>query len=290
MNTRTDCRRARGLPGWRTKALGCAVAALALVPSAAIAGAWTLPENIAQILMTATASRADKAFDAGSTIQATPRYSKYELQALMEYRVSDWLTAIVSPGLQHVDIAAPTSANRTGFGTSEFGARVRLWHGELPGASWVASGQVTLRVPGTFDTGNPAAVGYTGFEADLRALFGVGFAIGGWPAFVDLQVAQRLRGGGPADEARFDTTFGVRPTTQWLLLAQVFNVWSEGAGNALFPATHYHKAQLSLAYSLMPDWWIQAGAFTTFAGRNALQENGLIVGFGCRFDPRSAFR
>lgn len=289
MSTRTDHRRVQARAEWRITALGCALA-WALAPSAAVAGAWTLPENIAQILVTATASRADQAFNAGSAIQGTPRYTKYELQALMEYGVTDWLTAIVAPGLQHVDIAAPISANRTGFGTSEFGARVRLWHGELPGASWVASGQVTMRVPGTFDAGNPAAVGYTGFEADLRALFGIGFAIGSWPAFVDLQLAERLRGGGPADEARFDLTFGVRPTPRWLLLGQVFNVWSEGAGDALFPATRYHKAQLSLAYSLTPDWWIQAGAFTTFAGRNALQENGLIFGLGYRFDPRSSFR
>jgi hypothetical protein len=257
----------------------------ALAPSAARAGAWTLPENVAQVFVIGTGSRADKAFDNGGTAQPTPRYNKFELQALMEYGVTDWLTAIVGPGLQHIDIAAPTAARRTGFGTSEFGMRARLWHGDLPGASWVISGQATMRVPGTYDTGNPAAVGYTGFEADLRALFGVGFALGAWPAFVDLQLAQRFRGDGPPNETRIDATFGVRPAPQWLVLTQSFNVLSQGAGSALFPQTRYHKLQFSLVYNVTPNWSLQGGVFTTFAGRNALQENGLVLGAGYRFQP-----
>ncbi len=256
---------------------------LAIAPSPARAGAWTLPENIAQILVIGTMTRADRIFDDSGTKQPTPRYSKFELQALMEYGVTDWLTLIVAPGLQHINIAPPTDARRTGFGTSEFGARARLWHGDLPGASWVLSGQATMRVPGTYDTGNPAAVGYTGFDTDLRALFGVSFRLGGWPAFVDLQLAQRFRGDGPPNETRFDATFGVRPAPQWLVLAQSFNVFSQGAGDALFPATHYHKLQLSLVYAITANWSVQGGFVTTFAGRNALQENGLLLGAGYRF-------
>ncbi|MEA2990587.1 MAG: hypothetical protein QOG83_3298, partial [Alphaproteobacteria bacterium] len=30
-------------------------------------------------------------------------------------------------------------------------------------------------------------------------------------------------------------------------------------------------------------WAVQAGGFTTFSGRNALQENGLVVGAWYRF-------
>lgn len=251
----------------------------AFAPAAACAGAWTLPEGAGQVLLNATASEATRAFDGGGHLQPTPRYSKTELQALMEYGVTDWLTAIVAPGLQRITIAPPVDAQRTGFGTSEVGARTRL----MSGADWVLSGQGTLRLPGTFDTGNPAAAGYTGVEVDLRVLYGRSFSLGGWPAFVDVQLAQRFRTGGPPDETRIDLTLGVRPAARWLILAQSFNVISQGSGSALFPAYDYEKLQLSAVYDLTAQWVLQGGVFTTFAGRNALQENGLVLGVWYRF-------
>ena len=44
-------------------------------------------------------------------------------------------------------------------------------------------------MPGTTDTSNPAAIGYTDVEADLRALLGHNFKLGDMPAFFDLEVA-----------------------------------------------------------------------------------------------------
>jgi hypothetical protein len=251
----------------------------ALMPQTALAGAWLAPEGHGQIVSTATVSRAGQSFDAGGNLRSTPTYSKYELQALMEYGVTDWLTVMAIPTLQHVDIAPPTDARRTGFGNSEFGARARLTQGN----DWVLSAQGTVRVPATFDTGNPAAIGYTGFDVDLRGLYGLSFSLGGWPSFVDVQLAQRFRTGGPPSEVRVDLTFGIRTAEQWLILVQQFNVMSEGAGSALFPANDYHKLQLSAVYSLTPQWALQGGVFTTFYGTNALQENGVIAGVWYRF-------
>ena len=61
---------------------------------------------------------------------ATPRYNKFEFQTLFEYGVTDWFTVIVAPGLQHIDIAAPINARRTGLGYSEFGGRYRFGSGD----------------------------------------------------------------------------------------------------------------------------------------------------------------
>jgi hypothetical protein len=249
------------------------------MPRTALAGAWLAPEGHGQIVVTGTASSASKAFDSSGDLQSTPRYTKTELQALMEYGVTDWLTTIAMPSLQHVDIAAPIDAQRTGLGNSEFGARARV----MQDANWVLSAQGTVRVPGTGDTNNPAAVGYTGFDFDLRALYGVSFALGGLPAFADIQLAQRFRTGGPPDEARLDLTLGVRAARQWLLLLQQFNVISEGSGRAPFTSNNYHKLQFSVVYDVTPRWSVQGGAFTTFAGRNALQENGVLTGVWYRF-------
>jgi hypothetical protein len=247
-------------------------------PAAASAGAWTLPQGAGQAIVTVTTSTADRIFGGGG-LAPTARYDKTELQALIEYGFTDRLTGILMPGLQHVDIAAPTEARRTGLGYTELGGRYLA----LQGDAWVLSGQATMRVPGTNATSNPAAIGYTGIETDVRALFGYGFAIGAMPAFIDLQLAQRFRAGAPPDELRFDATFGVRPAPRWLLLAQSFNVVSEGGGSPPFASYDYYKLQLSAVYALTPALSLQAGGFTTFAGNNALQENGLILGAWYRF-------
>jgi protein XagA len=252
---------------------------LATAPTAASAGAWTLNAGDAQAIVVGTPSGADKAFDGAGNLQSIPRYSKTELQALFEYGVSDRFTAIFSPSLQHVGIAPPIDAQRTGLGYTDFGGRFSVMRGE----SWVFSVQSTLRVPGTFDKSNPAAVGYTDPELDLRALFGYNFKAGSWPAFVDVQVAQRFRFDGPPDEFRADFTLGLQPHARWLLLAQSFNVVSEGAGTWGLPSYNYHKFQLSAVYALTPAVSLQLGAYTTYAGRNALQENGVVFGAWYKF-------
>ncbi len=254
--------------------------ATALAPNAVRAGAWTLPQGSGQIITTLTPSTADEAFNDSGRLQSTPRYNKTELQVLMEYGITDWLTAIVWPGLQQIDIAAPTKAQRSGLGYTEVGGRARIWQNQ----DWVLSGQATLRIPGTIDSSNPAAAGYTGVEADIRLLLGHGFKLGGLPSFLDVQLAQRVRTDGPPDETRIDVTLGVRTAPKWLLLAQSLNVISQGAGSGpLFPATNYHKLQMSAVYQLTPQWALQAGGFVTYAGRNALQENGLLLGTWYRF-------
>jgi hypothetical protein len=238
-----------------------------------------MQEGQGQVLVTGSLSAADQAFDNSESAQPIPRYEKFELQALIEYGVTDRFTLMAMPGFQHVDIDGPAGGQRTGLGYSEFGGRYLL----LQGDAWVFSGQTTLRVPGTFQNGNPAGVGYTDPELDFRVLLGRSFSAGSLPAFVDIQLAQRFRMDDPPDEFRVDLTFGVRPLPQWLLLAQSFNVFSEGAGEAGFSSYRYHKFQLSAVYDITPAWSLQLGAFTTFAGRNALQENGVILGAGYKF-------
>jgi hypothetical protein len=255
------------------------LATAALLPQPARAGAWLAPQGHGQVVVTGTASTASNAFDGDANLQSTPRTNKQELQALIEYGVTDWFTAMAIPALQHVDIGPPTDASRAGFGNSEFGGRVRV----IQQDNWVLSAQGTIRVPGTGDTNNPAAIGYTGADVDLRALFGISFPVYGMPAFFDAQLAQRFRSGGPPHELRLDLTFGLRTAQQWLMLLQQFNVVSEGAGDVPFPANNYHKLQFSVIYDLTPQWSVQGGAFTTFAGRNALQENGVLTGVWYRF-------
>jgi protein XagA len=247
--------------------------------SAAFAGAWTLDEGTGQLIFTNTAMQATNLFSTGYTLQPTPRYNKDEAQALIEYGVTNWFTAIFMPSLQHVDIAQPFDAERSGLGYTDFGGRARIWSD----TSWVMSAQVTFRIPGTYEYTNPAAIGYTDPEVDLRGLVGYSFKVGTLPSFVDVEIAQRFRIGGPPDEFRTDITFGVHATDQWLLLAQSFNVTSEGAGTWGFGSFGYYKLQLSAVYAVTTSVSLQLGGYSTYWGRNALQENGLVVGAWYKF-------
>jgi hypothetical protein len=251
---------------------------LLFLPSAAIAGAWTLPEGSGLAIVTLSGSAANRSFG-GAGAASTPRYGKLELQGLLEYGVTDRLTFILAPSLQYITIGAPVGAHRTGLGHTEIGGRYQVVRKD----TWVLSAQATARIPGTRDPSNPAAIGYTDFESDLRLLFGRNFRFGALPAFIDLQLAQRLFEGGGPHEFRADFTFGVQPAARWMLLAQSFNVISEGAGRPQLPSYEQYKFQLSGVYAVTPRLAIQAGGFATYAGRNTLQENGGLVGLWYRF-------
>jgi protein XagA len=265
-----------------TRRLGIrCILAIGLMSSttAAFAGAWTLDAGTGELIVTGSAMQANRVFDSNSKLQSIPRYGKEEAQALIEYGVTNWFTAMLQPSLQHVNIAAPFSAERGGLGYTDIGGRARIWSDD----SWVVSAQATFRIPGVFDKTNPAAIGHTDPEIDIRGLVGYSFMAGTLPAFIDVEVAQRFRLGGPPDEFRTDITFGIRPVDRWLFLAQSFNVVSEGAGTWGFGSFAYHKFQLSAVYALTPALSLQFGGYSTYWGRNALQENGLVVGAGYRF-------
>jgi protein XagA len=247
--------------------------------TAAFAGAWTLDEGKGDLLVTTMAMQASTLFSTGYALQSIPHYNKDESQALLEYGVTDWFTAMFAPSLQHVDIAQPFGGQRTGLGYTDFGGRARIWSD----TSWVVSGQIILRAPGTYETNNPAAIGYTDPEVDVRGLVGDSFKIGTLPSFIDVEIAQRFRIGGPPDEFRTDLTLGVNVTEKWLLLAQSFNVTSEGAGTWGYGSFGYYKLQLSAVYALTTSLSWQLGGYSTYWGRNALQENGLVVGAWYKF-------
>ncbi len=264
----------------RRAALACvSCACLWQAAAPALAGAFTQPQGTGQVLAVTTITKADRSFDDKGGLTDTPDYRKIETPILVEYGVTDWLTAMVTPTHLDVDAGGPNGGQYSGAGYTDLGARVRLY--ATPTTAF--SVQALARLPGARDDANPAEAGSTDGEIDLRALYGIGFEMAGRPAFVDLQAAYRIRLEEPPDEWRFDATFGFRPSPGWLVLAQLFNVISNGEGEAPFSATRYHKAQLSLVWDIKPDVSLQFGGVTTYAGENALQENGLVAGLWYRF-------
>src|ERR1700686_5497520 len=86
---------------------------------AGLAGAWTLGAGTGPLIITNTLSQGVDIFNVSRSLQSTPRYTKDELQALVEYGVTDRFTVILEPMLQNVDIGAPIEAQRSGLGYTE---------------------------------------------------------------------------------------------------------------------------------------------------------------------------
>ena len=245
----------------------------ALSPVPALAGAWTLKTGEGQVIVSGLYSEALELFDDQGDPQAIPVFHKAELSAHAEYGLTDWLTAIGRSELKTEAVGTPVSIDAARFGLSGVGLRARLWQGD----GTVVSAELSGRMP----VGSRRFDHEPDAEVDLRMLAGLGFALGSWSGFVDLQGAYRLRPGAPADEIRADLTLGLRPRSHLLWLAQSFNTLSTD-GEELASSTE-HKAAVSLVYDMTTYLSVQVGGIATVAGRDALRERGLITALWLRF-------
>lgn len=254
--------------------------ALMLGASSALAGAWTQPAGAGEAYLSTTATSNDRYFDDDGKAFTNQDYRKIETQLRVEYGITDSLTGFIGPSLLHTSAGGSPGGSYFGLGYTDFGLRKRLY---TDGAN-VFSVEATARVPGAFNDGNPAEVGYTGMEYDLRALYGRSFQMGNWPAFGDAELAWHIRNGAPPSEFRIDLTLGARPSERWLLLLQSFSVISNGAGTGAFDVPYrYYKIQPSVVWDFAPKWSAQLGMVATVAGRNSWREQGVIAALWHRF-------
>jgi hypothetical protein len=147
----------------------------------------------------------------------------------------------------------------------------------------VLSVQALGRIPGEHDERNLAEVGNTDPELDLRGLAGRSFQLGSWTAFIDGQLAYRIRFEEPPSEVRFDVTFGVRPYPELLFMVQSFNTFADGSAEVPFLDQREHKIELSTVWDFMPQWSVQVGGIATVAGEYALRERGVVAALWRRF-------
>ena len=252
------------------------------------AGAWTQKESEGSAFFQTTATWSSAAFAADGSLFTARTYDKVSTQLFLEYGASDWLTLLAAPELLTIKTGAATfdtlevpAARYSGFGYQEIGARFRF--GE--GAGWIVSGQAVLRIPGAKPPEGPATIGYADAEVDLRLMAGLSFGMFGYPAFLDIEAAQRLREGAPPDEIRIDATLGVRVAPDWLVLLQSFNVISEGAGQGpAFDFSYaYYKVQVGGMYDVTPRLSFMLAGVSTWYARNAIQENGIVGGMLVRY-------
>ncbi|MCI4680670.1 hypothetical protein K9U39_02575 [Rhodoblastus acidophilus] len=257
-----------------------AVVAPALFWAAPVwAGAWTPDQGHGEIIVTTFFDDANQAYDQAGRFTPTPLYRSGQANIYVAYGVTDWLTAILRPGVQSSSVAPPENQRYTGVGDSEIAAQARVWRDDSTVIS-VLAGVRALTSGGATDGW---LQGPNRPEYDFRLLLGHNVGLWGFSGFVDFSAGYRLVGGIEPNEGHFDATFGLYLTRDLLVMAQSFNTISGASGNPQAPQWAQAKAQFSLVYRLNPEWRAQAGGFVTVAGQNAYRENGVLLGLWRQF-------
>lgn len=246
------------------------------------AGAFLQPPNTGQLIVTGRFEQSNRFFSRNGRNRRVRNYRKFELQAWAEYGVSEAVTLIFAPSLARTSTSArPTPIRRESkfqvlHGNLELGARLSLARSLQSAASL----QATIRLAQQFSKAPVGVLLHEPHELDVRLLYSRNFQLGRKPAYVDIQSGYRLRTG-IADEWRTDVTLGILLYPKWTILLQNFNIVS--LGGRRFRGKRQHKLQVSFVYALTKYWSVQAGAFTTIAGRSARKDRGLVAAVWRRF-------
>lgn len=258
-------------------ALAAAAALLSLVGGLgapgcrpAAAGAWNRPKGEGLIIADYTLGSGTDYFDGRGRLAPARAYTKSELAGYVEYGATDSLTLIARPSLDDVRVGSPDAGRYRGLGATAAGLQ---WQALVFGPAVLAV-QGTFALPGSTARSNPALVGNTAREGELRLLAGAGLPLPFRP-FLDLQAGYRFRSGGAAAQGHGDVTFGLYPTDRLLVLLQSFTTMPVGGGDL---RARYARLAATGVYALTQAWAVQLGTFTTAWGRDALRERGFTVG------------
>lgn len=257
---------------WAVAALLSSLFCLASSRPAA-ASAWNRQAGQGLVIVDYTLDGGTDYFNGSGHLAPARSYSKSELSAYVEYGATDALTLIARPSLDDVHVGAPDGGVYRGLGGSAAGAQ---WQALVFGPAVLAV-QGTFSLPGSTSRTDPAVIGNTAREGDLRLLAGTGLPLPLHP-FVDLQGSYRIRSGGAAGQWHGDATFGFYPTDKLLILLQSFTTVPTGPGVARLPSSRSTRLELTGVYALTQSWALQFGAFTTAWGRDALRERGFTTG------------
>jgi len=257
-----------------------------LASGSACANPFNFDQGNGRIVFNGYYTASPKQFNDKGNVVNGADYSQYNAYAVTEYGLTDRLNILVTPSFRSVEVEG-SGNNSTGLGYTDLGARYEVAKGD----HWVFDVQGLVRIPGTGRDVGVAQIGNKDTQYDMRALAGYTFG----KSFVALEGSYRLRSGRPPNEVHADVTLGTRPTDKLLLLASVYNTFSDGKGSARpidngdgtsFSYDYkyrYHDAFLSAVYSLNSRVAVQVGGTGTIGGRNALRQRGGLIGLWYTF-------
>lgn len=243
------------------------------------ASAWNRPAGDGLAIVEATLGHGTDYFDARGRVAPARPYRKDEVAGYVEYGATDWLMLIARPSFDRIAIGAPGQGLYTGLGGATAGAQLQA----LVFGPAVLAVQGTFGLPGSGSRRNPALIGNTAREGELRLLGGIGLERGGSAGFLDIQQGFRMRSGGAAAQWHSDVTAGIHPAPKLLVMLRSETVIPMGPGTAWFPSARASRLGLAGVYDLTAAVSLEMGLFTTVWGRDALRERGLRTALWYRF-------
>jgi hypothetical protein len=257
---------------WIKAAAALVVLLRGIIPAAA--GAWTEDVDQGQFIATVTGAAADRGFDAAGTAQPSPSH-RLLLQTYTAYGWREGITVFATTESVYARVGAVTAFDNG----VDAGARLRLWYGD----SDIVSAEVSARTAGAYNYSVSNGGDHASSALGARLLYGHGFALDGMNGFVDVQLGQRWITAPRPSEAGLDLTAGLWLDPDWMAMIQSFNLMSEGRPRAPYVSFRQHKIELSAVWRLSQAWSVQAGGFFSPRGRNALNEQGLLLAAWTRF-------
>lgn len=246
----------------------------ALAPSAALAGAWSMPQGETQAIAKIEVMRADQGFDLDGALRDLPAPREDDIASLfVEYGLTRTLTLQLKAEWQR---GLDAFADYEGTGPTEIGVRWQAWRDDHNAVALY----VGYATPGEGRNAGYAAPGEGEGDWEVRALAGHSDTfdwLGGRRAFIEVQGARRFRSGLP-DEARGDLAFGIESHDgRWLALSQLFGGQTLDGGEAM-----WLNSETSIVRRL-GDWSVQAGWREAVLGREAPAQRGLVFAVWRRF-------
>lgn len=211
------------------------------------------------------------------------RFKKWEIQPYLEHGLSERVTVGGSFFMQRVQQAG---ANNTGIADPEFFARAKLWQGKRS----LLSVQPLIKLPSRFEHNDRTPRGgskSTDFELSL--LYGESLNIVGPRDYLDVRVGYRDRTRHLHGQYRTDVALGMSPWEGWLFVPALRSTLATGipdhtrfsqSGDLDYDLL---KAELTIAYQLPSEHWVQATWFDHLEGAQTGDGTGLSVGYAVRF-------
>jgi hypothetical protein len=253
-----------------------AVAVSYIVPTGAIAAAWTEPQGEGLVIETLSGWTG-----AGAPWGGDPaiEQKRVELETYAEYGLDERWTIFGQMGIERESLSPPSQSSYFGPDYSDIGMRVKLW----TTGDWVFSGEMAVLFPGATYPRSPAEAGDTGGAVEGRALAGWSFEVGSVPGFLDVELAYRDRAAGPPSEGHADVTLGLKPAPGAMVMVQSFSVVSLPSSNPSFPSWRQEIFEISMVVPLADVWSLQFGWFTTLRAVRTNTERGLVLALWRRF-------
>ncbi len=209
-----------------------------------------------------------------------PDFTKIELNPYYEYGWDDRLTVGLSPFFHYIDQQSTTGGSESNLGLAE--TEVFARYKVIEQGDWVFSLQPTLKLPSLYTDSSGVKAGRTAMDAELAALFGIGFDAWGEHHFAGLEAAYRHRFGELDDQFITHATLGLGINEQWQVVTEaesIFRVDDRAGAVSVSGQNNYNltKAQISAIYKLEDGRAWQAGFYRHIAGRDTGAGGGILL-------------